>query len=189
MASEEKNRIWPNLFLTGFMGTGKSSLARILAERWRRPVFDTDALIEQRIKMTVGDFFAEKGEEAFRALERECVEHWLPEQGAVVACGGGLVTGDGMVELLKSHGVLICLFASPETILRRTAHTSHRPLLQCENPEARVRELLARREHFYSRAGTGILTDGRAFSDLADAIERLYRREVAAREKSVAARR
>ncbi|MDR1496993.1 MAG: shikimate kinase [Puniceicoccales bacterium] len=165
------------------MGTGKSSLARILAERWRRPMFDTDALIERRVGMTVADFFAKNGEEAFRALERECIAGWLPEKGAVVACGGGLVTGEGMVDLLKARGVVICLFATPETILRRTSHTTHRPLLQCDDPAARIEELLAQRESFYSRAGAGLLTDGRTFPDLADSIERLYRREVAAREK------
>jgi len=178
--SAPKSGDLPNLILTGFMGTGKSSLGRILAERWRRPFLDTDHLIEQREKMPVSRIFAERGEAAFRALERRCVEEWLPLHGAVIACGGGLVVPEGMVDLLRSRGIVVCLFASPETVLRRTAHSTHRPLLRdAPDPIERIRQLQAERERAYLRAGASIFTDGRNFQDLASAIERIYFRAVA----------
>ena len=165
------------------MGTGKSSLGRALSRRWHCPFADTDHLIEKKIQMPIRDFFAQKGEAAFRELERECVEKWIPSAGAVISCGGGLVMPDGMIERLKTKGIVVCLFASPETILRRTQSTNHRPLLQTEDPEARIRELMAQREPTYLRAGTSVLTDGRNFLDLTIAIERIYRRELALRRK------
>lgn len=168
----------PNLFLTGFMGTGKSSLGRILAERWRRPFLDTDHLIEQHERLPVSAIFEQRGEAAFRELERQCVLEWLPSAGAVIACGGGLVVPAGMAELLRERGVVVCLFAAPETVLRRTMHSTHRPLLQGEEPLERIRELQRERENAYMRAGAGVLTDGRNFQDLASAIERIYFRAI-----------
>jgi shikimate kinase len=179
----------PNLILTGFMGTGKSSLARILAERWHRPLLDTDRLIEERAGMSIPEIFATHGEAAFRAMERQCIEEWLPENNAVIACGGGLIVADGMNELLKTKGVVICLSATAETIYRRIAQSGHRPLLRTEDPLARIKELLAEREPAYSRVGIGIFTDGRSFAELANHIERLYRTEVLRREQDAAAGR
>lgn len=168
----------PNLILTGFMGTGKSTLGRHLAQLWRRRFLDTDHEIERLARMPIPVVFETKGEAEFRRLEREWVERHMPAGGAVIATGGGLVTQEGMPELLRTKGVLVCLFASPETIYRRTCSSSHRPLLRAEDPLARIRELLAQREPAYMKAGTAVLTDGRNLPDLAAAVERIYRREV-----------
>jgi shikimate kinase len=176
MAKRTPKQEQPNLFLVGFMGTGKSSLGRLLADRWRRPLYDTDVMIEQHVKMSVAAFFEKHGEAAFRALERECVEKWLPASGASVSCGGGLSVPEGMGALLKSHGEVVCLFASAETIYRRICHSTHRPLLQCADPLERIRELVALREPAYMKVGTGVFTDGRNFSELAAIIERIYYR-------------
>jgi shikimate kinase len=172
----------PNLFLVGFMGTGKSALGRILAERWQCPFVDTDGVIKDWIQMPIGEFFQREGEGAFRELERRCILENVPRGGAVVSCGGGLVVPEGRARLLRERGVVVCLFASPETVLKRTMESGHRPLLAgVEGTEAlaRIRGLLAEREGAYARAGTGILTDGRSLSDLAGAVERIYRREAA----------
>ena len=96
-----------------------------------------------------------------------------------MACGGGLVVPPGMLELLRSRGVVICLHAPIETILQRTSHTTHRPLLRVENPEARLRELHAQREAIYRRTGTMVLTARRPMREIAAHVLRVYRTESA----------
>ncbi len=167
----------PNLILTGFMGTGKSTLGRVLAYRWNRPFVDTDELIEKSTRKTIAEIFAENGEAEFRRLEREVVESKLPASGAIISCGGGLPIPDGMADLLKTKGVVVTLFASAESILRRTRNRTHRPLLQGEDPEAIIRKLMAEREPAYLRCGTSVFSDGRTVQQMVEAVERIYARE------------
>lgn len=167
----------PNLLLVGFMGTGKSTLGRLIARRWRRPFVDTDEVVEKLAGKSIAEIFSQDGEPAFRALERRVVEERLPGSGAVIACGGGLVVPEGMGALVESKGVVITLFASPESIVRRVGSRGHRPLLAGEDPEARVRELLAQRERAYLACGIAVYTDGRTLQQMAEAVERIYRRE------------
>jgi shikimate kinase len=174
----------PNLILAGFMGTGKSALGRQLAKRWRRPFLDTDEMVEKLAGTSVADIFAQHGEDHFRALERQVVEQHMPPHGAVIACGGGLVVPPGMGELVRSKGIVVTLFASVDTILRRTAGNSRRPLLQGEDPEAKVRELMKKREQAYMKAGIAVYTDGRSLQQLCVIVERVYEREARALLKS-----
>jgi shikimate kinase len=87
------------------------------------------------------------------------------------------VTQPGIIETLREKGVLVCLFASVETILARTKNNPSRPLLNVPDPAARVRELLAERDPYYKRAGTNIATDGRGLGDLLTHLDKIYRRE------------
>lgn len=167
----------PNLLLTGFMGTGKSTLGRVLAYRWHRPFLDTDEMIEKMTGKTIAAIFAEQGEPAFRQLERDLVEKHLPAAGTVISCGGGLPVPEGMAELLRSRGVVVTLFASPQAILRRTRGRTHRPLLQGEDPEGAIRKLMAEREPAYLRCGTAVYSDGRTVQQMVETIERIYARE------------
>ena len=128
---------------------------------------------------TIPEIFATDGEAAFRAREREFIETGHPATRTLVACGGGIITQPGILDILKSRGVVICLHASIETILDRTARNRHRPLLNVENPEERVRALYAEREHIYKRAGAVILTDSRPLSDIVAHVVRTWRREAA----------
>jgi shikimate kinase len=168
-----------NLYLVGFMGTGKTSVGRAVAMRLGFRFLDSDHEIERQQGRTVTQIFADEGEAAFRALEREFIERGHPPAQQVVACGGGLVVPPGMAELLKTKGVVICLHASPETIHRRTQSSRHRPLLDVPDPLARIRELLAAREPAYRRAGTVLLTDGRTQSDIVAHVLRAHRVEAA----------
>lgn len=166
-----------NLYLVGFMGTGKSTVGRLVARQVGFDFVDSDHEIERRQGRPVSQIFAEQGEAAFRAMEREFIEQGHPARRCVVSCGGGLIVPPGMLELLRRRGVVICLHAPLETILQRTLHATHRPLLAVENPEQRVRELYAQREPLYRRAGTMVLTDKRPMREIAAHVLRVYRQE------------
>src|SRR5947208_6000021 len=148
-----------NLYLVGFMGTGKTTVGRSVGQKIGFHVLDSDHEIERQQRKSIPEIFAQEGEPAFRVMEREFIERGHPGERTVVACGGGLVVQPGMLALLKSKGVVVCLHASLETILARTARHRNRPLLDVENPEERVRTLYAAREPIYKQSGTVILTD------------------------------
>jgi shikimate kinase len=175
-----------NLYLVGFMGTGKTTVARAVGQKLGFQVLDSDHEIERLRGKTIPDIFAQDGEAAFRGLEREFIERGHPSERTVIACGGGLVVQPTMLELLKSKGVVVCLHASLETILARTARHRNRPLLAVENPEERVRTLYAAREPIYKQSGTVILTDSRPLQDIAAHVIRAWRRDAVdfARAKS-----
>ncbi len=168
-----------NLYLVGFMGTGKTTVGRAVAHQLGYALLDSDHEIERQQKRTIPEIFATDGEAAFRALERAFVEGGHAATRTVVACGGGLVVQPGMLELVKTKGVVICLHASLEAILRRTQGNKNRPLLDVENPMDRIRALYAAREPIYNKAGSIILTDGRTLSDIVQHVLRTYRREAA----------
>lgn len=138
---------------------------------------DSDHEIERLHGRTIAQIFAEEGEPVFRALERKFILEQHPANGCVVACGGGLVVPEGMLELLHARGVVLCLHANLETVIERTARSVHRPLVSGEDREAKVRELYARREAIYRRAGTTILTDQRPIRDITTHVLRVFQRE------------
>lgn len=166
-----------NLYLVGFMATGKSTVGRVLASRLGYDFLDSDNRIEQEVGLAVPQIFEREGEAAFRRYERRFVESGHPSNHCVVACGGGLVTQPGMIELLKKKGVVICLYATTETILERTRGNRNRPLLEVEDPARRIQDLLKEREPFYRQAGTLVLTDNRTLGDVVEHLKRIYLRE------------
>ncbi len=140
----------PNIILTGFMGTGKTTLGRLLAEKIGYEFIDTDALIEKQISQTIAELFEEQGEAAFRKLESDLVEGLAQKEGLVIATGGGLVLDPNNVAVLSKTGKIICLTASPEEILARVAKQQDvRPLLQEKDPKAKIIDLLQQRDSVY----------------------------------------
>ncbi len=166
-----------NLYLVGFMGTGKTTIGRAVAARLGFVFQDSDHEIERLQGKTIPDIFAQDGEPAFRALERDFIDRGHPATRTLVACGGGLVVQPGMLELLKTKGVVVCLHASLDTILQRTSRARNRPLLAVDNPEERIRTLYAAREAVYRRSGTLILTDSRPLHDIVAHVMRAWRRD------------
>ena len=166
-----------NLYLVGFMGTGKTTVGRAVAHKINFQALDSDHEIERLQGKTIPDIFAQDGEAAFRVMEREFIERGHPASRTLVACGGGLVVQPDMLALLKSRGVVVCLHASLETILARTARQRNRPLLAVENPEERIRTLYAAREPIYKQSGTVILTDSRPLHDIVSHVMRAWRRD------------
>ncbi len=166
-----------NLYLVGFMGTGKTTVGRAVAHKLGFRILDSDHEIERQQGKSIPEIFAQDGEAAFRAMEREFIEHGHPAERTIVACGGGLVVQPGMLALLKAKGVVVCLHASVETILDRTARHRNRPLLEVENPEERIRTLYAAREPIYRQSGTVILTDARPLHEIVAHATRAWRRD------------
>ena len=142
-----------NLILIGFMGTGKTSLGKLLANRLGRGFIDLDQKIEHDAKMTIPQIFELHGEKYFRELEKKAVREVSERKNLVIATGGGTVKDAENVRLLKNSGVIICLTTDPEEIFRRTERRGERPVLDSgEDRLATIKKLLAEREIFYSQA-------------------------------------
>jgi shikimate kinase len=167
------------IVLTGFMGTGKSEVGRRLATRLGCAFVDTDQLVERRAGKSVAAIFADDGEPAFRALERDAVVTASARRDAVIAVGGGAVLDATNLARLREAGVVVCLTASPETILRRVGDASHRPLLAGGDPRAEIERLLsARKPSYEAAADLTVDTDYRAVHDVVEEIrERVGRFE------------
>ena len=164
----------PNLYLVGFMGTGKSTVGRRVAEKLGFHFIDVDQAIEEEEGHSITQLFDQKGEEAFRELERNFIESGHPDSNCVVSCGGGLSVPDGMPELLKKKGVAVCLWATPEVIYERTKGNSTRPLLDVTDPLSSIRKLLEQREPRYRATGNLISTVDRGLAAVTDAVLRVY---------------
>lgn len=156
-----------NLALIGFMGTGKTSVGKLVAEQLHFDFLDTDEMIHQRTGRTIADIFAKDGEPAFRAMEHQVVTEICQRKKTVISTGGGLPTNPKNLELLKSRALVVCLWSSPEKIWERVRHQSHRPLLHDPSPQQKIKDLLAARESFYKQADVLINTDTRSLREVA----------------------
>lgn len=142
----------PNIILTGFMGTGKTTVGKILAQRLGYRFMDTDSMIEKRTGMTVSDMFDHHGEQFFRDQEKQLVKEIAEQQGWVIATGGGLVMQSPNVETLNRCGWILCLTASPDEILDRISRQGNqRPLLNTSSPRNEITRLLEMRNPVYNQ--------------------------------------
>ena len=156
-----------NLVLGGFMGSGKSSVGRLVAAQLRFRYVDTDELIEQRAGRTITQIFTENGEPFFRELEAQVVAELAQYENAVISTGGGMTANEANLASLKQHALVICLWASPETIWERVRHQSHRPLLRDPDPLEKIRKLLTARAPFYKQADALVISEGRSVKEVA----------------------
>ena len=141
------------VFLTGFMGTGKSHVGRLLAERLSWSFRDSDGEIERLSGRSIAEIFRVSGEAGFRDAERRSLERLGKEQDVVIATGGGAAVDPVNRRVMRRGGRIVCLRANPEVILERVGHSCGRPLLEgATQPETRVRELLAARASAYADA-------------------------------------
>lgn len=159
-----------NIILTGFMGTGKTSVSRELSRITGFPSMDSDAEIVAREKMSINDIFAKKGEKFFRDVETAIIKEISKLHDVIISTGGGAVLRVQNIEALKTNGVVVCLTASPEEILRRTKGDSGRPLLQVEDPLSKINELLTKRMPYYERADIMLETEGKTPRQIAEEI-------------------
>lgn len=144
-----------HIFLTGFMGAGKSRVGAILSARLGRDFVDTDVLVEETAGKPISDIFRDGGEETFRRLEHEAIRRASEMPASVIALGGGAVTREENWAVIRRSGICVYLWASPETIFERVSRRGHRPLLAGLNDQermARIRAMLSAREPYYRRA-------------------------------------
>ena len=175
MNPKGKNTSMPNLYLIGFMGTGKSSVGKIAAKKIGLTFIDTDQEIENQSGLSISKIFEKHGESKFRELEKEFIQNGHAKSGCLVSCGGGLPITEGMIKTLKDKGMVYCLWANVETIFERTAGNLERPLLQTENPKAEIKSILQKRESVYLTADQIVSTEKRSMNQVAEIIVEKYR--------------
>jgi shikimate kinase / 3-dehydroquinate synthase len=149
-----------NLILTGFMGTGKTIVGRLVAQQLGRPFLDMDAEIEARAGQSIASIFSQDGEVAFRALEKALCLHVSRLEGHIVATGGGAVVDPANRERIAGSGQIVCLTAGVDQVLDRIAGTASRPLLQAPDPRTAAERLLREREEAYAAIPWQIDTTG-----------------------------
>lgn len=162
-----------NVVLIGFMGTGKTSVGRLLAARLGCSFHDLDKKIEERCGMSIPAMFAEHGEPYFRAREKEAVQEAAVRTNLIIATGGGTVKDAENVALLRQNGILVALTADVDTILQRTASRGARPVLDqadAGDRRAAVERLLEERRRLYEGADITVDTTGRSPLEVAEYI-------------------
>ncbi|MCB0112430.1 MAG: shikimate kinase [Caldilineaceae bacterium] len=157
------------IVLTGFMGTGKSTVGQAVAARLGWRFVDSDAEIVARAGLSIPEIFAQQGEPAFRRIEHEVVCALVDGQQLVIATGGGALMGDETRIYVLAHALVICLTASPEAIEARVAGDTERPLLKGD-----WRALLERRRPVYASFAHQMDTTSRATEELAEEVLALW---------------
>ncbi|MBN1476707.1 shikimate kinase [Candidatus Sumerlaeota bacterium] len=166
-----------NIILVGFMGAGKTAVSHLLAERlgWER--IDTDDLIVECAGKSIPEIFAQDGEPHFRDLETEVIRGLGEREHTVISTGGGCVMRDGNMRALAEAGMVVHLAARPDVIMDRCEGDTNRPLLQVEDPMARIQELLDLRAPHYARAHHTVDTSDLTLEEVAEMIISLWQGE------------
>lgn len=156
-----------HVFLIGFMGAGKSTVAARLKEMTGAEVIEMDQEIERQEGMAISSIFKEKGEPYFRRLETRFLSSMGERPAAVISCGGGVVMREENVKAMKESGCIILLTASPETIYLRVKDSRERPLLNGNMNVDYIRELMEKRRLYYEKAADcAVSTDGKTAEEI-----------------------
>lgn len=145
-----------HVILLGFMGSGKTTVGRLIAERMGLPFVDTDRCVGELAGMTIPEIFDRAGEETFRSYETRALRHALDGPPSIIATGGGIVTREENWPLMTSRGVTVWLRVGFDTLRRRLADSKDRPLLSGDTTWERTRRLYLQREPLYRRAAAWV---------------------------------
>jgi len=162
-----------HLVLIGLPGAGKSTVGRMVAERLHAGFVDIDTILIRKEGKPITMIFAEKGEPAFREMERKEVETALAHEPAVVVPGGGWAAQPGALDGARLHGYFVYLKARAEVAAERAAASVTRPLLMGGDPIEQMRELFKTRDPFYAKADATVLTEAKSAEKVADEVARL----------------
>ena len=152
------------------MGTGKTEIGRELSAKLHWRLIDLDDEIVKESGMNINEIFSACGEPVFREMETEMIQKVSGKKNIVISTGGGAVLRQENMDALRENGIVICLTATPETILRRTGSSDERPLLQVRDPLQKIRDLLELRRPWYEKADVIIDTEGKTPFQIAEEI-------------------
>ena len=160
-------KIEQNIFLIGFMGAGKSTIAKVLQRELGMELVEMDERIVKEQGMSKNDIFAQKGEDGFRDIESQLVIDIGKNKKSIVSCGGGVVVRPQNVENMKKSGKIVFLTATPETILERVKNGKDRPLLNGHMNVEYISELMEKRRQMYEDAAdVKVSTDGKTVGEI-----------------------
>ncbi len=159
-----------NIILTGFMGSGKTAVGKELSHLLGWRIIDVDDEIVNEQNMTINEIFGKIGEPAFRDIETAMIRKVARNRNVIISTGGGAVLRQENMDILRDGGIIVCLWASPDTIFKRTKNDNRRPLLQVDDPLRKIRELLEHRRPFYEKADLMINTEKKTPLQIAEEI-------------------
>lgn len=160
-----------NIFLIGFMGCGKSTIARRLSQKLGMEQVEMDEQIVQEQGMPITEIFEKYGEEHFRDIETDLVKRLQQKNGVIVSCGGGAVLREENRRIMKDSGAIIWLTADPETIFERVKHSMNRPVLNGRMNVEYITELMEQRCNCYEAAADFMVsTDGKEIDAICEEI-------------------
>lgn len=160
-----------NIFFVGFMGAGKSTVARNLQKRLKMNLVEMDERIEKEQGMTIPEIFEKYGESRFRDLESELILTIGKEGNTIVSCGGGVVVRPENIDYMKKNGMVIFLSAKPETVFDRVKDSTNRPILNGNMNVEYIGELMEKRRALYEAAAdVKISTDGKSIDEITDEV-------------------
>ena len=165
-----------NIALFGFMGTGKSAVAQILARRLGLRWVDMDKVIEAKQGRRIEEIFEKEGEAFFRQIERDLVQELIKQSDLVISTGGGVVLDLQNIKDFEKWGLCLCLNADPQIIFDRTRHRKDRPLLKGLDSMKKILELLELRQSYYDKIPNQIDTNGKSIHDIVETILSLIKR-------------
>lgn len=154
-----------NIYLVGLMGSGKTTIGRLLARRMGRAFYDSDTEIVERTGVRIPVIFEMEGEAGFRRREAQVISELAEEGGVVVATGGGAVLDPANRAAMKASGWVVYLDVPIPVLLERTRHDTNRPLLQVQDPGARLESLRAVRDPLYREVADCVVDGARLNSN------------------------
>lgn len=169
-----------NIILTGYMGSGKTTIGNRIAELTGYTFVDTDEMIVEQQQRSISDIFAKDGEQPFRDMETALLRQLIADnhKRLVISTGGGMPVREENRQLLKILGLVVYLKAEPKTIYDRIKGDTARPLLQCENPMKRIEEMLAVRDPLYEEGAlVTVSVDGLSRAEAAGEVLKILERK------------